>query len=73
MDLPSILKFSARDSDIQSTEQLLYVATLFRLGEDDALCPLGTDFWRATYDENVTVPKIKKCGNHILQVTKDIV
>ena len=63
-------EFSARD--IQRTEQLLYVATLFGLGEDDAFCPLRTDFWRASYDENVTVPKLKKNSNHI-EITEDTV
>jgi hypothetical protein len=63
-------EFSARD--IQRTEQLLYVATLFGLGETDAFCPLRTDFWRASYDENVTVPKLKKSSNYI-EITEDTV
>eukprot|EP01043_Picozoa_sp_COSAG02_P059473 COSAG02_NODE_7590_length_2944_cov_2.856591_1_plen_308_part_10 len=63
-------EFSARD--VQRTEQLLYVATLFGLGEDDAFCPLRTDFWRASYEPGVTVPKLKKTGNHI-EISEDAV
>ena len=60
------------DMNAQRIQRLLYVATLFGMGEDDAFCPIRTDFWRAAYLPDVTVPSLNKPGNYI-DITDDAV
>ena len=40
-----------RDSQLDraAMDQLLYIATVFGVGVDDAFAPLRTDWWRASY------------------------
>eukprot|EP01043_Picozoa_sp_COSAG02_P022700 COSAG02_NODE_1187_length_14003_cov_48.566240_12_plen_210_part_00 len=53
-------------------DQLLYCATVFGVGVDDAFAPLRTDWWRASYLPNQTVPGINKPSN-LICITEDSV
>ena len=63
-----------RDSQLDraAMDQLLYCATVFGAGVDDAFAPLRTDWWRASYLPNQTVPGINKPGN-LIEITEDSV
>lgn len=51
--------------DPKRMDDLLYCATVFGLGADDAFAPLRTDWWRASYIPEQIVPGIDKACNHI--------
>ena len=58
--------------DPAGMDELLYCATVFGVGIDDQLKPLRTDWWRACYDADKTVPGLDKPANHI-HITPDTV
>ena len=55
---------------VSPQRQLLYCATVFGVGVNDA--SLRTDWWRASYLPNQTVPGINKPAN-LIEITEDAV
>ena len=58
--------------DYSRMHDLLYIATVWGVEEKDKYSPVRTDWWRASYKPDVTVPGINKDCNHI-EITDDAV
>jgi hypothetical protein len=58
--------------DTADVDDLLYCATMFGMGADDTFAPLRTDWWRASYLPDMTVPGIDKHAN-VIEITDDSV
>jgi hypothetical protein len=54
--------------NVADVDDLLYGAVMFGMGSDDTFAPLRTDWWRASYEPDKTVPGINKPGN-LIEIT----
>ena len=54
--------------NVAAVDDLLYCAVMFGMGSDDTFAPLRTDWWRASYEKDKTVPGINKPGN-VIEIT----
>ena len=62
-------RIQAQDTlNVADVDDLLYCAVMFGMGSDDTFAPLRTDWWRASYEPDKTVPGINKPGN-VIEIT----